>query len=222
MAIVIGQDGVVRELQGVDAGKSYTRYHAAENYACMDGVVRQVTDVLDEIDRIEISIENVNVYQLEADAGGSYSYTLIGSSMADVNAVGSITVTENSVQVNTTTALRDIDLSGYVYVVYRDGHKTFIRNVRELETLTFQVGYYLYFNRNGGYNTSFLGNMLKEGYVSGSASGTVTVSTESLVDYTIFLGSELYTSGTQRNRQTYTSCTAGGKTIPIAVVNRLT
>lgn len=222
MPIVICQDGVVRTLAGVDAGRSAKVYHAAENYACMDGVVRQVADVLDEIDHIEISLEGVSVCSLEPDGDGDYNFTVIGRDLATANTVGSIEVTATSIQANCTTSMRSIELYGAVYVVFRDGHRTYLQTAAKLDTFEFKVSYYLYFSGNGGYWSTFLDSEVKEGHVSGSTSGTTTISTANASGAGFTLSAQRRASGTTRNRQTFTSCTAGGRSIPITVVNRLT
>ncbi len=223
MPIVVCQDGVVRTLAGVDAGRSSRIYHAEEIYACMDGVVRQVTDVLDEIDHIELSLEGVNVYSLESDGAGDYNFTRIAQDLATANTVGGIELTATSIQAKCTTSMRAIELIINVYAVFKDGHKTYLNNAAKLETFEFKVGYSLYFSNSGRYWSEFLGGIVKEGHVSGSASGTTTISTaNSSYSYWSSICVGMTSSGTGRNRQTYTSCTAGGKTIPITVVNRLT
>ena len=220
--IVLGKDDAVQTVQGIDVGRAGKIHHVAEVYACVDGEIVQVVDVLDEIDHFEISLEYVYVYTMTSKSDGGYDYLVLGRDLAAVNEVGSITVTENSVQVNVTTSLRCIDLNCYIYAVYRDGHKTKIHNVTNFEMFKFNVGYYVYFSGNGGYVNEFLGTQVKEGHVSGSSSGTVDISTDaSSSAYTAFLSTERRASGTTRNRQTFNSCTAGGKTIPIVVVDRL-
>lgn len=218
--VYAGIDGVVRKCDGTDMNRSFVR-HAREAYVCVDGVVRPVFDLLDDVDHIEISFDDVTVYSMTQNSSGGYDVNVIGKELACLDNVGSIDFTDNSVQVTCTTALRIIDVRASVYVVHRDGFRNPFYRFDQDDAFAFGVGYYLYFSGNGGYVTEFLGNTVYSGHVSGSASGSTTVSPLA-GNSDVIISSLRHASGTTRNRQTYNGCTIGGKSIPIVVTNNLT
>lgn len=219
MGIYAGVDGVVRQINSLDAGRSYSVYHTHSYKAGVSGVVRDLTDVVSQIDHLEISFENVYTSTLDTD-GSWKSYD--GYDLATANANGKVTIESNYIYVYCYKSLKSVEVWGYFRIVFKDGHKVSFRElINDAPGLTFQLTVYAYeyFSTTGWYINYCLGTAMIDAYVSGSRSARKYLTTVTS-DYAE-LYSALRYNGTTYAHQKYEAFTINGVSIPIKVVNNL-
>ena len=220
MAIYTGVDGVMRELKGVAAAVSFVSYEMPVMKCGVGGVVRDLLNITDRIDHVEVS--NFHVYVDTLNIDGDY-VSVDGEDLATLNRYGSISFGTNSVQITCTTAKKRIFITYFIYVVFKDGLKTYLDDLLAIGgvTYTLSVTGYEYFTTDGWYQNVCLGDPVIEGYVSSSDTKTTTFT--DLQDQTSgYLSTALKYSGTSRSKQTFNSIRINGKSIPVTVVNNLT
>lgn len=219
MGIYAGVDGVVRQINSLDAGRSYSVYHTHSYKAGVEGVVRDLTDVVSQIDHLEISFEWV--YTATIDTNGDW-VEYDGYDLATANANGKIEIASNYIYVYCYKALKSINAEAYFYIVFKDGHKVSFRELlNDAPGLNFQLTVYAYeyFSTTGWYRNYCLGTAIIDAYVSGSRSARkyLTAADGNYAD----LYSALRYNGTTYAHQKYEAFTINGVSIPIKVVNNL-
>lgn len=219
MGIYSGVNGVVRELNSLDAGRYYSVYHTHSYKAGVSGVVRDLMDITSQIDHLEISFEDVYTATIDTD-GDWVSYD--GYDLATANANGKVTIESNYIYVYCYKALKSVNVYGYFNIVFKDGHRTsFTELLNDAPGLTFQLTVYAYeyFSTTGWYVNYCLGTAMLDVYVSGSRSARkyLTAASGNYVD----LYSALRYNGTTYAHQKYEAFTINGVSIPIKVVNNL-
>ena len=220
MSIHIGANGVVRALKAIDVGHHWGIYGTAVVKCGIDGVVRNLLDFADTIDHIEIELNSISVDTINTD--GEYVST-DGDDLSTLNKYGSISVGTNNVQISCTTAKKQIYISYWIFVVYKDGVKAYLSNLLDTNgiTYTLSVTGYEYFSTDGWYQSFCLGSEVISGHVSSSNTKTTTY-TDVENQTSGWLMTSLKYSGTSRSKQTFNSITINGKSFPITVVNNLT
>ena len=223
MGIYAGVNGVVRQINSLDAGRYYSVYHTHSYKAGVSGVVRDLTDITSQIDHIEISVENI--YTDTIDTNGDW-VSSDGYDLETANKYGKVEVdTSNKwVRVWCYTALKEIYAYSYIYVVFKDGHKVGFGDLISSApgtTFQFQVYGYVYFSTTGWYNSICLGEGIVENYVSGSKSARkYLTSVSSYNDYAYVLGALRY-NGRVYSQLTFEKMTINGTVFPIVLVNNL-
>lgn len=221
MGIYAGVDGVVREVQNMEVGRSYVVRHSQIWKAGVDGVVRDLMPLTDQIDHILVAPTYIYTYTI--NSSGEYVST-DGYDLETATKYGSVTIdtTNKYVQVQCTTALKEILLLSSIYVVYKDGHRSGFYDVINKETdngFSMKVTAYEYFSTTGWYYSYCLGQPVKSDYVSGSETTTATITTAS--GYYSEVMAALRYSGTVRSRQTFTTITINGISFPVKISNEL-
>ena len=220
MSIHIGVGGVVRQIKGLAMGHHWGVYETFIVKCGIDGVVRNLIDITDIIDHIEVSSMNVSVITIDAD--GEYVST-DGEDLTTVNRYGSISFGTNSVQVTCTTARKRIFISYLIYVVFKDGLHAYLDDIISTGgvTYTLSVTGYEYFTIDGWYQNVCLGDEVLSGYVTSSNSKT-TIFKDVQNQTSGYISAALKFSGTSRSSQTFNSIIVNGKSFPVTVVNNLT
>lgn len=219
MAIYIGRDGVTREAAGVEGGAGVWQ-HAMDCMINVDGTARHCMDWTSELDHVEIEARGLGLWKLKSDF--TITNHVRNLTLSELSDYGSVSVTATGIQLTASKAEYFLELVGIVLFVFRDGHKVWGTHAQQaIANIVFAVGYSIGFRGNGTYTNLFCEVAVKEGYVSNSASGTTTLdmgigpfpSAITIAAGTV--GSYAYCG------QTYQSCTIGGKSFPIKVVNNL-
>lgn len=222
MAIYTGVDGVVREIENVDIGYYGRAGHLAIMKAGIDGVNRDLLDVTSQIQGLEIDVSYINVYTV--DSNGNWTEDN-GNSLEIANKYGSVKVTSNSITVTCTTRYKVLDLTYYVYVVYKDGHKEMLSDlmdkVKSEKDFSLKVYGYEYFRNDGKYINVCMGVKVLENYVNNSASKTMTITNSDYGGSYGWLMAERDESGTTTSQIEFQKFTFDGKSFPITVANNL-
>lgn len=219
MAIYIGRDGVVREAASVE-GSVWGLRHATDCMVNVDGTARHCMDWTSALDHVEIEANHVDFWKMQSDGTiTNYEGKLTLDELSDY---GSVSVTANGMQITSSKAGYYLALAGLVHFVFRDGHKIFAFHLQQTSAnIVFVVGYSIGFRGNGSYSNQLCNVAVKEGYVSNSTSGTTTID----MGIRPSSGSVSIAAGTVGGYtycgQTYQSCTIGGKSFSIKVVNNL-
>lgn len=220
MAIYIGHEGVVRKCQSMDGGYYAEERHILDALTGIDGVTRHVMQWSEQLSHLEIDLNELVIYTLNSD--GNTTSSLTTNKVSDINEYGSLTVTSNSIQIYCSKAGYDLNVNPRVRLVFKDGHRVSVGNVHNTTAqISFTVGYSLGFRGDGFYTCYFCGYPVYEGHVNNSVSGTKTIgpyfsmNSDNAICSAATLGSYAYV------QQTYQSCTIGGKSFPIKVINNL-
>lgn len=220
MAIYIGHEGVVRKCQSMDSGYYAEERHILDALTGIDGVTRHVMQWSEQLSHLEIDLDELVINTMDSD--GKDTSFLATNKMSDINEYGSLTVTSNSVQIYCSKAGYDLCVSPEVRLVFKDGHRVRVRFLHNTTAqISFTVGYSIGFRGDGFYTCYFCGYPVYEGHVNNSVSGTKTIGPYFSMgsDFAFCsagtLGSYAYV------QQTYQSCTIGGKSFPIKVINNL-
>lgn len=221
MGIYAGVDGVVRQINSLDAGRYYSVYHTHSYKAGVSGVVRDLTDITSQIDHIEIRVEYI--YTSTIDTEGSWVST-DGYDLATANKYGKVEINTSNkmVRIWCYTGLKEIYAYSYVYVVFKDGHETSfgeLINDAPGTTFQFQVYGYVYSSTTGWYNNNCFGSPVVDGYVRGSASARKYLTSVS-GDYSYILAGLRY-NGSTYSQHTFEKMTINGTEFPIVLVNNL-
>lgn len=221
MGIYAGVNGVVRQIEGLDIGRQNLINHMNVCKAGVGGVVRDLMGLLEQVSYVLIEPDTVLTYEVNSNGtiadGGVYEYGLDA-----INKYGSVSITDNQIQVTCSTRRRCIELMSEFYVVYKDGHRTPFRTVLNQfsnASFTLSVTGYEYFNNDGWYFNHCLGTPVLDAYVSGSETKTITI-TEAGSNISDIEASMKY-GGTCRSRQTFNSLTINGQKVPIKIISEL-
>lgn len=220
MAIYIGRDGVVREAASAEGGVLETR-HATDCMINLDGTARHCMDWTSELDHVEIAAYMAQTWKVTS---ASSSYELVAEGLEELNKHGTITVTQNSLTLRCTGTGYDIRLYGRISLVFKDGHRVSIRQLKQaVASLKFTVGYALGARGDGYYVSTFAGQVVVDVNYNNYLSGTTEIDL-GMAPYNedAYLDQEMVGSGYGYVTQTYQGCTIGGKSFPIKVVNNLT
>lgn len=222
MAIYTDADGVVREIEHIDLGYYGTTKHVPTMKAGINGVNRDLLDVTSQIQGLEIDALYIDVYTV--DSNGDWAEDN-GNSLEIANEYGSVKVTSNSITVTCTTRYKVLDLTYYVYVVYKDGHKEMLANlmdnVKSEKDFSLKVYGYEYFRNEGKYINICMGVAVLKNYVNNSASKTMTITNSDYGGSYGWLMAERNESGTTTSQIEFQKFTFDGKSFPITVVNNL-
>lgn len=219
--IYLGVDGVVREADYPMAGVRGIARELEDGYAGVDGVARQIlwgTIQPELIERMELSLDTLEVCTVE----GSLYETVLKkrlSASTDLDAAmeyGSVNVNADSrtLEVNCSEAGYVIYLYGRLRIILKSGRIVPSTYFSTLKEPTVSADYYLRFNWSGSsylegqYLLICCGGALLDGYVSGSASGSKTITPQS-ENCTVAAGI-LSGRGTTTARMTLTAVTIGG------------
>lgn len=201
MSIKIGiNDGVVRDIKQPYTGRSGAVYSVWNGYVGVDGVARRfmADGISSVINILETQQFTLRIYSISGTESTSYEYsnilnvtdTIDNLSKADYSSYGiNIFYDVNSETTEDGTTYKSLksitvrssmigyaaDIDGAVSAYIGD-HKYSISTITAKATVKTKVGYSLSFScRKGGYVLDAFGQTIKDGYVSGSASGTVDV-----------------------------------------------
>ena len=223
MAIYAGIEGITRKLDYMDTGRYGSIYHIPSMKAGIDGVARDLMSFVETVERLEIRAEYIAVSTIDYE--GNY-VSDDGRTLEVLNKYGSVSISSNQVQVSCTTRYKQLNVYGYAYIVFKDGHEEQMRNGSGIfsdanNTFNLNVTDYEYFNDDGWYYNLSFGTALYSTHVTNSHTGTTNISKiNSNICFDIM--SSLRDSGTARTRQTFNSFKINGVTIPVTVVNKLT
>lgn len=227
MGIYAGINGVVRSVPSSDTAVSGVIRHVTRITAGVSGVVKSVLQVLDQIDRFEVELKRVSVWDISGESLIHEDPTL---TLEQLNAFGTLTITDTSIRViGGKVKGKFVDAQPLLICVFSDGHRSDLRalgNAKEFSPTDFQfpISYYISFssNGNGRYTCDALGQQVKGGYVSGSSRGTTTVSpTDSWWNSFSIGAGRTSGSGSQTSEQSYSNITILGKSFPVKVRNSL-
>lgn len=223
--IYLGVDGVVREADYPMAGVRGIARELEDGYAGVDGVARQIlwgTIQPELIERMEWSLDTLEVCTVDAD--GSLYETVLKkrlSASTDLDAAmeyGSVNVNADSrtLEVNCSEAGYVIFLYGQLRIILNSGRIVPSTYFSVLKDPTVSADYYLRFNWSGSshlegqYNLNCCGVHLLDEYVSGSASGSKTITPQS--ENCAVAAGILSGRGTTTARMTVNAVSIGGTT----------
>lgn len=222
MAIYTSDNGVVREVEHVDFGYYGMVNNTPVMKAGVDGINRDLLDVTSQIQGLEIDVRYIDIYTVDSNGDKTKDD---GSSLEIAKEYGSVKITSDTITVTCTTRYKVLDLTYYVYIVYKDGHKDMLSSlmnvVKNEKNFSLKVYGYEYFRNEGKYINVCMGVPIMNTYVNNSQSKTITITNDDYTGSYGWITAERNESGTTTSQQEFQKFTFDGTTFPIMIVNNL-
>lgn len=227
MAIYTGVDGVVRQLEHVDASNYATMRHTPVIKAGIDGVSRDLLSVTEQVERLEFRLQYARIYKIDS-SGVQIEDGVLGESLEVLKKYGSLSVSNNEITLNCNCGGKEIRVYGEAYIIFNDGHEDCIYRESILDEeygndFSLKVYSYMYCSRGdtGWWRNECLGKKLGPDYVNGSYSNTFTVTDTNDYFWGVNISSGLNSNGTFTVQQTFQKFILNGTSFPITVVNNI-
>lgn len=228
MGIYVGVDGAVRNIKGVDAGKSSVR-HVVDAYVGINGAVRKTYNMLDDIDYVKVNFEKSEVQNCSSSSG---AYGSSENSLSLCNQYGSVSISGSSARVECNTEGKHISIYAKMYVVFKDGHKVDLRFIANnlQKPIRIYVSYYIKNSATGGNNGGWYGSYIYDAemfngiiYDTGSESGSQTIYDAENSSWGAFIAAGISSGcgGYMVSEQTYNSITIDGRSFSMRAENNL-
>lgn len=229
MAIYAGIDGVSREIKQFETSRWSENRIAYSWKAGINGVVRPLNDIAENIDYVEINPRRIETYKIDSDGDRTDDATL-GYSLETANKYGKVDIDDDSICVYSYNNGVEILLESDFYIVFKDGTRVELRDIaKETELFSFNLKVYTKMwitnssSNKGFYRTWCLGTQLYSAYYTDSASVSTNITEiKDNKNYSLISAAKKSGSGRTYTLQRFDKFTINGKSYSIKIRSTLT